>query len=237
MEVLQLKQATRGVTLEEEKKIRWYQNHLENSIAHPLIKAGLFQAIIEDIDVTRNETVGGLARKLKETKVYNKSPKWVKEVARQAFMVEGTFLHDTIFKATQYSDFVSRCVQYEFLMKKAGLTPGDKHTKNKEDAIISEILEAFINYDKPSSSIEQWMNDMGLVMFTKYFKRIQRVIRTQATTRPISSLLFALSQMSLVDIDDIFEQNLVSKNYGAIVHTPLDNIISAFTPQLVNVLS
>lgn len=237
MEVLQLKQATRGVTLEEEKKIRWYQNHLENSIVHPLIKAGLFQAIIEDIDVTRNETVGGLARKLKETKVYNKSPKWVKEIARQAFMVEGTFLHDTIFKATQYSDFVSRCVQYEFLMKKAGLTPGDKHTKSKEDAIISEILEAFINYDKPSSSIEQWMNDMGLVMFTKYFKRIQRVIRTQATTRPISSLLFTLSQMSLVDVDDIFEQNLVSKNYGAIVHTPLDNIISAFTPQLVNVLS
>ena len=49
--------------LEEEKKMD--QNL---SIVHPLIKAGLFQAIIEDIDVTRNETVGGLARKLKETK-------------------------------------------------------------------------------------------------------------------------------------------------------------------------
>ena len=78
---------------------------------------------------------------------------------------------------------------------------------------------------------------MGLVMFTKYFKRIQRVLRKQVTEKPISSLLFALSQMSLVDVDDILEQNLVSKNYGAIVHTPLDNIISAFTPQLVNVLN
>ena len=237
METLEFNANMKGNTLEVERKLQWYQNKLENNPVHPLIKAGLFQAIIEDIDTMRNETIGGLARKLKETKAYNKSPKWVKEIARQAFMVEGTFIHDTIYKATQYSDFVARCIQYEFLMKQAGLTPGDTKTQKQEEAIISEILEAFINYDKPSSSIEQWANDMGLVMFTKYFKRIQRVLRKQVTEKPISSLLFALSQMSLVDVDDILEQNLVSKNYGAIVHTPLDNIISAFTPQLVNVLS
>lgn len=237
METLEFNATMKGKTVEIERKLEWYQKKLENNPVHPLIKAGLFQAIIEDIDTMRNETIGGLARKLKETKAYNKSPKWVKEIAKQAFMVEGTFIHDTIYKATQYSDFVARCVQYEFLMKQAGLTPGNTKTQKQEEAIISEILEAFINYDKPSSSIEQWANDMGLVMFTKYFKRIQRVLRKQVTEKPISSLLFALSQMSLVDVDDILEQNLVSKNYGAIVHTPLDNIISAFTPQLVNVLS
>jgi hypothetical protein len=39
--------------------------------------------------------------------------------------------------------------------------------------------------------------------------------------------------MNIVDVDDPLEQNIFSKNYGAIWHSPIDNFISAFSPQLI----
>lgn len=230
---IQHKQEIGTATRFDLQKLDALNKKLEENPVHPLMKAGLFQAIIEDVDSSKTETLGGISRKLKETTLYKKSPSWLKEVTRQIYMAEGTLFYDTIFQATQYSDFVARATQYQLEMKKRGLKPGDKTTADKENALISELLEAFVNYDKPSSSIEQYLNDIGLVMFTKYFKRMQRVIRQQVVKRPISTLFFALSQMNIVDVDDPLEQNIFSKNYGAIWHSPIDNLISAFSPQLI----
>jgi hypothetical protein len=230
---IQHKQEIGTATRFDLQKLDALNKKLEENPVHPLMKAGLFQAIIEDVDSSKTETLGGISRKLKETTLYKKSPSWLKEVTRQMYMAEGTLFYDTIFQATQYSDFVARATQYQLEMKKRGLKPGDKTTADKENALISELLEAFVNYDKPSSSIEQYLNDIGLVMFTKYFKRMQRVIRQQVVKRPISTLFFALSQMNIVDVDDPLEQNIFSKNYGAIWHSPIDNLISAFSPQLI----
>lgn len=230
---IQHKQEIGSATRFDLQKLDALNKKLEENPVHPLMKAGLFQAIIEDVDSSKTETLGGISRKLKESTLYKKSPSWLKEVTRQMYMAEGTLFYDTVFQATQYSDFVARATQYQLEMKKRGLKPGDKTTVEQENALISELLEAFVNYDKPSSSIEQYLNDIGLTMFTKYFKRMQRVIRQQVVKRPISTLFFALSQMNIIDIEDPLEQNIFNKNYGAIWHSPVDNLISAFSPQLI----
>ena len=41
---------------------------------------------------------------------------------------------------------------------------------------ITEASQTFINYDVPTSPGMQYMNDMGLFMFTKFFLRIQAVL-------------------------------------------------------------
>jgi hypothetical protein len=220
-------------TTSEINKKRWLRSKLENNIVHPLMEKGMYQAIVEDLSTSDLEATGKLQKFIKNLAAFKKIPKPLKTLARVLYLGEGTFVSNLMTQATQYSDFVARATQYQLEMKRRGLKPGDKTTVNEENALISELLEAFVNYDKPSSSIEQYLNDIGLVMFTKYFKRMQRVIRQQAVKRPISTLFFALSQMNIIDVDDPLEQNIFSKNYGAIWHSPIDNLISAFSPQLI----
>ena len=121
------------------------------------------------------------------------------------------------------SDLASRATEYQFLLEKG---------VSEEKARYS-VLDAFINYDKPASSIEQWANDMGLVMFTKYFKRIQRVIRNGVVEHPISFALSLIAQEGLMDVSDITDSSFMSKNYGAISQNVFDELARAVTPSLV----
>ena len=41
---------------------------------------------------------------------------------------------------------------------------------------LDTVEEAFVNYDRPSHRMLAAANDRGLVMFTKYYLRIQKVI-------------------------------------------------------------
>ena len=72
---------------------------------------------------------------------------------------------------------------------------------------------------------------MGFVMFTKYFTRVQRAIRTSAETHPLRVLLAIIGQELLFgDVDDIHDQSVFTKNMGSLFYNPLDNLIGAMTP-------
>ena len=74
------------------------------------------------------------------------------------------------------------------------------------------------------------MNDMGLVMFTKYFVRIQRVIRKSVIDHPISFLLAVLGQAAIMDVDDVHDQSIFTKDLTNIFHGPIDTLIGALYP-------
>ena len=144
-------------------------------------------------------------------------------------MTEGTPIYDFMFQATQYSDFIARATEYQLQMDKAPkkykivekdgkrykeLT--DEYTEYEEKVTIG-ILNAFINYDKPQSSIEQYLNDIGLFMFTKFAKRIQHVILKSSIDNPMGVLMFLLGQHYILDTDDIFANRVIN---GDIEHYP-----------------
>ena len=67
--------------------------------------------------------------------------------------------------ATQISDFLARYTLYQH----------DIQTMSHEQA-VQRASEAFINYDIPTHRMMQYANDSGLIMFSKYYVRIQKVL-------------------------------------------------------------
>jgi hypothetical protein len=79
------------------------------------------------------------------------------------------------------SDFVAR---YTLLQH---LTTRENNPLSKDDA-YSRIEEAFIQYDVPSHIGLQYLNDVGLLFFMKYFLRIQKVLFQVFQENPARSL-------------------------------------------------
>ena len=229
-------------TKEEVAMKNIYKSKLQNNIVHPLMEKGMYQSIVEDINIDDLESIGKISKFLKNSKLLNKIPNPIKWMSRQLYMTEGTPIYDFMFQATQYSDFIARATEYQLQMDKAPkkykivekdgkrykkLT--DEYTEYEEKVTIG-ILNAFINYDKPQSSIEQYLNDIGLFMFTKFAKRIQHVILKSSIDNPMGVLMFLLGQHYILDTEDILEQNIINKHWTALIHNPVDNFINAATP-------
>ena len=121
---------------------------------------------------------------------------------------------------------------YSYIIKKDGKTIrrlNDNWIKY-EEKVTKDVWEAFINYDIPQSSLMQYLSDMGILMFTKYAFRIQRVIAKNIMDRPINVLLFMLGQSMIRNTDDIMEQNIFNKHWSALLHNPLENFIDVAIP-------
>ena len=236
------------VTAEETSQIPSIRRKLENNIVKPLMEKGMYQSIIEDMQSDELESIGRVNKWLKHNKIAQKLPPSVKNTFKTVFMMEGTPAYDFMFIATQYSDFVARCTEYQLSMdevpaeyeraKKKGTTQEtlSQFMQRREKEISTMITNAFINYDKPQSKFEQYMNDLGLIMFSKFGKRIQSVIKNQLYHRPIHALLFLMSQLTFIDTEDILEQNLFSKNWLNLMHSPIDNFIGAAIPMPIQIM-
>jgi hypothetical protein len=124
-------------------------------------------------------------------------------------------------KGIQASDFAARYAQYHLMIEKG---------VEKEKA-IKIVRDNYINYNKPNSKFLEWANQMGFVMFTKYFVRIQRVIRDYGKNHPAKVLLAFLGQEYVIgDIDDPIDQSALTKDIGNMVYNPADNLLRVFTP-------
>ena len=107
-----------------------------------------------------------------------------------------------------------------------------KLSKNKaalimNDALI-EIIDTFINYDLPTSPLLQYANDMGVLMFTKFLLRIQRIIYRQLKERPVSVISLELMKHGITDFSTILESNLITSSLRGRLKGPMD-IIDDFT--------
>ena len=252
-----LKQRLGTATSDEIASKNLLRTRLQNNMVHPLMEMGMYQSIVEDLNPEELESTSKLTKLLKYNKYSDKIPTSLKNITRHVFLAEGTPIYDFMFTATQYSDFIARATEYQLTMEKQDKvyknlmeskpTPENKRyfdkktgyerfkTDYKKIALI-RVLNAFINYDKPQSKFEQYMNDIGALMFSKFAKRIQHVIAEQLWENPLGALAFLLSQHFLVDTEDIFEQNVFSKNWSALFNTPWDNFQGAVVPMPLQIL-
>lgn len=181
---------------------------LENSIStnpiYPLVEQGIYQTIVEDIEA--DEDTFSFKSKLedKTSVVTDYIPDSIKDVGKVLFMTHDTQLYKFMRNATQVSDFVGRFVLHQHNMNKLGM---------KEDASVDNIVETFINYDLPTHRSIQYLNDIGLIMFTKFFIRVQKVILRQLTTRTANVIGLLLMQWVLdAPLPDIFDSNALGDN-------------------------
>lgn len=170
---------------EHRRKIRQLEDALSRNPARELIEAGMLPTIVEDVALDGDEYSYRSAAQDKLKAWTGWVPEQVRSTAATLYMAPGTVLHKGLSQATQYSDFIARYTLYQHLTQRS------KAPMSHSEA-LERISDSFINYDVPSERQMQYLNDMGVFMFTKYYLRIQRVILQQFREKPVRGLLLVL---------------------------------------------
>lgn len=250
---IEFKRRIGTATKSELARISMLEGKLEHNPVKPLIDKGMYQAIIEELDMKNMEGAGELIRLIQDTKTGQRIPKWMKKAATHAFMEKGSFIYDFMYTLTSYSDFVSRATEYQLRMEKKGVPTEWEYSINKdgkrvkkkthawmkyEEGVTNDVWHAFINYDKPQSKIEQYANDIGVVMFTKYAKRIQHFITKTAIQNPMGVMMTLFGLHSFGFIETIYEHQFMFKKWGNLFYNPItDNIPNAIVPMWLQYLT
>lgn len=217
------RQAQLAKNIGEMKRLR---RELERNPVHELMEAGMYQPIIEDIGKADFESSNRVSRWV--DKKMEGLPTFIKNGVHWLYLTEKTSFFRFMTQATQYSDFVARATQNQILKAK-GIS---------KDVRMNIVLDAFVNYNKPATSIEEWFNQMGFLMFTKYAKRIQRAINRQLKDHPLKALLYIAGQEYLgVDIEDIYDQSVFTRSWYNIGLSPLDHVIQVASPASIDILT
>lgn len=180
------------------------RDRLARNPVKPLIDAGLMPTIVEDVEVGENPYSYKSQLQKKVENYSNKVPKFIRDVGRFVYMAHDTSLYKFLSQTTQLSDFVSRYALYEHL------TNRKKNPLSKADALL-QTEEAFINYDLPSHRSLQFMNDMGLVMFTKYYLRIQKVIARLVREKPGRVLAMVLMSHFISGLQSVMDSSWLNR--------------------------
>ena len=173
-----------GHTLGKEREIRQEINELKDSLernpTRELIEAGLMPTIVDDIAMDEDpySFKAGLTERIdKATANWNPT---IRKIGKEIYMAHDTSSYKFLSRTTRLSDFVARYTLVQHLTSK-------KNALSK-DAAIAEATEAFVNYDVPMHRMVQYMDDMGLMMFTKYYLGIQRVLLKLLKEQPLRVL-------------------------------------------------
>lgn len=171
---------------------------LEDSInRNPLksfIEEGMMPTIVEDVDPDTNHYSYKSKMQQRIDDHTSMVPDSVKTAAKWAFVSPDTPLYQFLNNATQFSDFSAKYSMYKYYTTKA-------KEKMSHDEALQTASNNFINYDVPTSRGLQYMNDMGLVMFTKYNVRIQKALFQLLKKRPAAAMAQAVFINSFTNLD------------------------------------
>jgi len=201
----------------EKRRINEIDNRMEMSSVKDMMDAGFYNQIVEDIVDDKN---GNIVTDYVGKKLEN-APEIVKNAGRWVWLSDGNPVVKFMETTTQYSDFVARYALYNILTKEKG--------KSKEDA-TKIVRELYVNYTNPSSPMVEWANQMGAVMFTKYFTNIQKAIMALGKGHPVTFLLLMLGQNMVLDVPDITDSSFIAKDLTNLFYSPHEAFFSAAMP-------
>lgn len=173
---LQLESGSAQDVNEAKANIVRLEDSMKRNPVRDLIEAGLMPTIVEDVEADADEYSYKSALVRKVGDLTSKVNPTVVAAAKQVYMAKNTAMYKSLHRATQLSDFVARYTLYQHLTT--------KQDPLSKQAAIDEASDAFVNYDIPMPRSMQYMDDMGLIMFTKYFLRIQRVLMKMGKDHP-----------------------------------------------------
>ena len=172
-----------------EQELVQAQDRMARNPIKPLIDAGLMPTIVEDVEADDSQYSYKSRLQRGVAKYTARVPNLLKEVGKQVYMTHDTSVYKFLSQTTQLSDLVARYALYQHL------TTRKRDPLSTADA-LAQAEESFVNYDLPSHRSIQFMNDIGLVMFTKYYMRIQKTIARLVRQKPARVIAgVALSHM------------------------------------------
>lgn len=182
--------------LNREKK--QLQESLNRNPMKEYMEAGLMSTIVEDL-TKPNETSYKTELQKKVDSYVDLIPKPISNAINELTIGDGSMLHNFLSEATQFSDLSAKYTLAKYLHENG----------TDKDKAIYEAQLSFINYDIPTNQFLDYMNRMGLMMFTKFFLRFQRVMVKLAYNAPVSSLMghYAVEYMGGQGVYDPFWLN------------------------------
>lgn len=182
--------------LNREKK--QLQESLNRNPMKEYMEAGLMSTIVEDLSKP-NETSYKTELQKKVDSYVDLIPKPISNTFNELTIGQGSMLHNFLSEATQFSDLSAKYTLAKYLHENG----------TDKDKAIYEAQLSFINYDIPTNQFLDYMNRMGLMMFTKFFLRFQRVMVKLAYNAPVSSLMghYAVEYMGGQGVYDPFWLN------------------------------
>lgn len=213
------------------------QRRMVDSPVHELVEMGLDQNV-EDItnELSRdaNRITNFFDEKLEQL------PKAISTGLDILFITKRTRFYKFTNEVLETSDLVSRDVQnrlekeieqkqvagvrrlpsWWLEKQEAGYNPKQKLTGVDRSTFLEEakkvrhydLVEDYINYSKPSGRFEDYLNKIGILMFTKYTKRIQRIMLKQSRKGPLKMLITGLITGRL-GIPSVYEQSVFVKDW------------------------
>lgn len=184
---------------EDRKALEQEILRLKDAIARnpvtPFIEEGLMPTIVDDVAMDEDiySYKASMVKWMDEKT--QKLPGVVKEVGKQVAMTHDTEVYKFLSRSTQLSDFVARYTLYQHV------TTRKKDRLGHEEA-IQKASDSFINYDIPMHRGIQYLDNMGIVPFMKFFMRIQRVLVNLAKEHPMNVLTAVLLNQA-VDLGPI----------------------------------
>ena len=186
-----------------ENEIAEIKDRMARNPVKVLIDAGLMPTIVEDVEADDSQ----YSYSSRLTRVANQYTGWVpqlaKEAAKQVFMTHDTSIYKFLSQTTQLSDFVARYTMYEYLTTR-NLDPLSSADANKT------AEDSFVNYDIPAHRSMQFMNDMGIVWFTKYYIRIQKTIMRLVKERPARVLALAAANHYVTGLQSVLDSSWIN---------------------------
>jgi hypothetical protein len=203
-----------GVTMDEAKnKVIRLEDSLNRNPIRPLIEAGLMPTIVEDA-ATDDNIYSYKSRFVEATSEFTShiNPH-IRKVASEVLMLEGSSAYEVAAYMTQVSDFMARYTLYQ------AKTTG-KDALSHEEA-IQLASDAFINYDVPTHRTMQYANDSGMVMFSKYYIRIQKMLARIYRDSPGKVMMMIAVEKALGDQPTVLDSSMITRwgnplNMGAL---------------------
>lgn len=186
-----------------EAEIAILDGALEYNQVHDLVQGGMYQTLVEDISV-ENDPYSYQSR-LTEW-VGEKTagvPKGVKTVAKNVLLTHDSLGYKLLNKATIMSDFGARYVLHQHL------TSRRRNPMSREESLRT-ARAAFIHYDVPTHQKLQYLNDMGIVPFTKYYLRIQAPLVHAVRSNPGRALAMLFGGSYLDWMPTVLDSSLLN---------------------------
>jgi len=191
------------------KELMQVKDSLNRNPVSDSIASGLMPSLVDDIDTQGQQNYfPGRVEKLVNTAT-NKLPKTLKTAGKVLFMSQDTNTYKVLNNAVKLTDFVGRHVLYNYYIKMEGL--------NQKEA-AQKAIEEFINFDIPSHRITEYLNEVGLLWFTKYATRIPMVAFKAIKDKPLTASMAYLTGTHL-GLDNIIDSAI--PNLGYKIDTPI----------------
>lgn len=199
---------------ERTKRIKEIESAIKNNKAARLIQEGLMPTVVESVDMVQDPfSYKGLVEE-KVSKFVDKVPSPLRTVGKNLYMTHDTKLYKFMAGAAQLSDFTARYALYEYN------TQLKKGPKLSHELALQDSSEVFINYDIPTHKAVQYMNDTGLLFYTKYYWRVQAILYRNLKEKPARAIGMAAAEHYFDNLGSVMGSG-VHEIYGNPLHGSL----------------